>query len=385
MLAGVRITGASNPARTVRWLLGDLLLAAALIAMGILATPDDELRGAVPDRPVETLAYAVVIANGLVLAVRRRWPLATLIATSVFTSVYLAVGYPYGPIFFPFAVAVYTAARHRPLTRALPAAIGALLILLIHLLTNGLALDGFLGLIPGSAWVAVPFAVGTTVRVSREVAERNRAEAIRQRVEDERLSVAQEVHDVVGHGLAAIKVQSDVALHVMSNKPEQAAAALRAISSASSEALAELRTTLTAVRRVGNDLTRAPIPGLARLNDIQQRMRAAGVRVNVETVGDPRQLPAVIDLTGYRIVQESLTNVLKHSVDKLATVRLEYQSDALLITVTNPAAPVPSIGDGLGVRGMRRRVAALGGQFHAGPTGDGRFEVHAILPIGGDR
>lgn len=224
------------------------------------------------------------------------------------------------------------------------------------------------------------------MRVSREVAERNRAEAIRQRVEDERLRVAQEVHDVVGHGLAAIKVQSDVALHVMSNKPEQATAALRAISSASSEALAELRTTLTVVRRrVGNDLTRAPIPGLARLNDIQQRMRAAGVRVNVETVGDPRQLPAVIDLTGYRIVQESLTNVLKHSVDKLATVRLEYQSDALLITITNPAAPASNIGDGLGVRGMRRRVAALGGQFNAGPTGDGRFEVHTSLPIGGDR
>lgn len=367
-----------------RALLGDLVLAAALIAIGIFGTLNSDQPSTGLDEPFDTTIYAVVIANGLVLAVRRRWPLATLMATSVLTSTYLIVESQYGPIFFPFAIAVYTAARRRPLTKALPVAIGALFVLLIHLFTNSLALEGFRGLIPGSAWVAVPFAVGTTVRLSREATERNRAEATRQRVENERLRIAQDVHDVVGHGLAAIKVQSDVALHVMSKKPEQAAAALQAISRTSSEALAELRATLTVVHRRAGEATRAPGLALAQLDDIQLRMRDAGVRVSVAIVGAPRPVPAVIDLTGYRIVQESLTNVLKHSADKAATVRVEYQTDAVLITVTNPVAAVSSVGDGLGIPGMRRRVAALGGEFAAGPTGDGRFEVHANLPMGGD-
>lgn len=384
MLVAVRITRTADPARTARGVIGDLVLAALLVVMGILGTPDGDSAGPFSGRLTEAMAVAIVVTTGLIMAVRRQWPLVTLIVTSTLTSVNLAIGYPYGPIFFPFAIAVYTAARHRPLRRAAPTAIAGLLILLLHLLADGRAIAGLVGFIPGSVWVGVPLAIGTTVRLSSEVEERNRAQVIQQRVEDERFRVAQEVHDVVGHGLAAIKVQSDVALHVMPNKPEQAAAALRAISSASSEALAELRTTLALVRRSGEDVTRAPMPGLARLAEIQQRMRTAGVLVNVETVGDLSQLPAVIDLTAYRIVQESLTNVLKHSVDKCATVRLENDSDALLITVTNPVALVPSIGDGLGIEGMRRRVAALGGQFNAGPTGDGRFEVHASLPNGGD-
>jgi signal transduction histidine kinase len=172
---------------------------------------------------------------------------------------------------------------------------------------------------------------------------------------------------------------------VMSKKPEQATAALQAISRTSSDALAELRATLTVVRRAGVDAARTPGTGLQQLEGLRQRLADAGVRVDMETVGQPRPLPAIVDLTGYRIVQESLTNVLKHSTDKVAAVRLEYQTGAVVITVSNPASGTRSMGTGLGIPGMRERVTALGGDFDAGPTGDGHFEVRATIPAGGDR
>ncbi|MER7083505.1 sensor histidine kinase, partial [Saccharopolyspora kobensis] len=226
--------------------------------------------------------------------------------------------------------------------------------------------------------VAVPFAIGSVLRVQREAAERNRAEQLRQRVDDERLRIAQEVHDVVGHGLAAIKMQADVALHVLAKKPEQAEVALEAISRTSSDALDELRATLAVVRR--SDVR---TPGLARLDDLLQRMREAGLAVELSTAGQPRQLPPVVDLTGYRILQESLTNVLRHTSDKRAEVSVEYAEDAVVLTITNPLSGPGGGGGGLGLPGMRQRVASLGGEFTAGPTADRRFTVHARLPTGG--
>jgi signal transduction histidine kinase len=114
-------------------------------------------------------------------------------------------------------------------------------------------------------------------------------------------------------------------------------------------------------------------------------MAEAGVQVAVETVGDARELPAVVELTGYRIVQESLTNVLRHSGAGEATVAVRYEPGQLVIRVVNPVNGPPSKGSGLGIPGMRHRVIALGGDFAAGPTGDGRFEVQASLPTGGEQ
>jgi signal transduction histidine kinase len=369
--------------RTTRSLVGDIALAIALVVVGIVGTATASKWGTVAGRPIDPGGFALVGATGLVLVVRRRWPLVTLAVAAVLTSAYLVLGYVYGPILVSFLVAVYTVARHRPLATSAPASLAALMVLLSHLFTNNAALPGFFGVIPASAWVVVPFAIGVTVRLTRESAARARTEALRQRVDDERLRVAQEVHDIVGHGLAAIKMQADVALHLLARKPEQAEVALETISRTSSEALDELRATLAVVRRTGSDSARSPAPSLTRIDELRQRMSEAGVEVRFDTVGEARVLPAVVDLTGYRIVQESLTNVLRHSGAEHAEVTVRFETDAVIIAVSNPIDTVPDPGDGLGIPGMRHRVRTLGGEFTAGPTGGGRFEVHARLPTGG--
>lgn len=357
----------------------DLVLAGALAVVGVIGTAGtDGLSGV--DTRLDALAFALVVAGAAATAFRRRLPLGTLAVVALLTSTYLVLSYPYGPIFFPFFVAVYTAAAHRPPATAAPVALGALAVLLTHLFTDEAAFAGFAGVVPASAWVVVPFAIGVAVRLTREARAREQAEAVRQRVYDERLRIAQEVHDVVGHGLAAIKMQADVALHVLAKQPEQAERALTAISRTSTEALEEVRATLGVVRQAAD---RTPPPGLARLDDLRQRMTDAGVRVHIDTAGTPRELPAAVELAGYRVVQESLTNVLRHGERKIADVRLGYDAGAIEITISNPATDVPGERSGYGISGMAERVTALGGEFSAGPTGDGRFEVRASIPIGG--
>jgi signal transduction histidine kinase len=368
--------------KITRSLLGDTALAAVLTLVGIVGTA---FAGS-PSRaevPIDARGFALVVTAAVILAVRRRWPLAMLAVVTVCTSAYLILGYAYGPILLSFMIAVYTAARHAPLDRAVPYSLAALVLLLIHLLTPGTAL-GFLGVIPVSGWMIVPFSLGFTVRLRRETAARARTEAIRQSVDDERLRVAQEVHDIVGHGLVAIKMQADVALHVLARKPDQAEVALEAISRTSSQALDELRATLAVVRRTGTDVERSPIPSLAWLDELRQRMAEAGVRVRLETSGEPlAALPVAVDLTGYRIVQESLTNVLRHSGAGQATVSIRYEAGSVLITVSNPVTRYSPGGSGFGIPGMRERVLALGGEFAAGPAPHDSFEVRARLPAGG--
>jgi signal transduction histidine kinase len=356
----------------------DLALAGVLAAAGVAGSV---LAGAVarPPAPPGAPGYALVVAAALALAVRRRRPLVTLLAVALCTSTYLIMGYVYGPILVVFMLAVYSAARHAQPRRAVWYAAAALALMLIHLLTSDRGLGG-LGVVPVAAWVVVPAAIGYGLRLRQETAHRMRAEVIRQRVDDERLRVAQEVHDIVGHGLAAIKMQADVALHVMARKPAQAQVALEAISRTSSQALDELRATLAAVRT--DDDGRAPAAGLGRLDDLRQRMAEAGVRVRLHTSGErAARIPAAVDLAGYRIVQESLTNVLRHSRCGQADVTVRYEAAGVAITVANPVTDAAPAGTGSGIAGMRARVEALGGEFAAGPVARG-FEVHARLPTG---
>jgi len=239
--------------------------------------------------------------------------------------------------------------------------------------------------VPAAAWVVVPFAVGVTVRLSREAAARVRTDAARRIADDERLLVAQEVHDVVGHGLAAINMQAEIALHLMQNRPEQPVqveAALAAISRTSKAGLDELRATLAAVRRGGD---RAPTPGLAQLPALLDRLAHAGLPVTVSVVGAPPrgELPAAVDLAGYRIVQEALTNVLRHAGAASAHVRVEYRPDAIEVEVTDTGLGGPPLPGGTGIAGMRERASALGGVLEAGPRPGGGFRVHADLPLSG--
>ncbi|MBO0868097.1 MAG: sensor histidine kinase [Micromonosporaceae bacterium] len=331
--------------------------------------------------PFDPLSIALILAATLPLALRRIWPLAVLAVATVATSGYLIVGYPYGPILVAFAVAVYTVAAWLPVRTATLAAILALAGLLGHGLRSG----QLLGLVPGSAWVVLPFAVGRVVRLGREAAARDRAGEVRRNAYEARLHIAQEVHDIVGHGLAAIHMQAEIALHLLPKRPEQAESALSTISRTSKEALDELRSALAVVRHGG------PLPGLAALPDLAARVASAGVQVSVTVQGQRRELPSTVDLTAYRVAQEALTNVLRHAGPAAtAQLRLDYGAAALTLDVTDTGRASSTVESGVstgdgghGIAGMRERVGALGGDFRAGPQAGGGFHVHARFPLPG--
>jgi len=351
------------------------LAAAGLIGVGLTHLPSE--------RAVDALAFGLAVGAGLVLVLRRREPVATALVVTAATSVYLFLGYPYSPILVSFFVAMYSLARHRPLRPALLVASAALVLLLLHILEGSRPGELWISVLPRTAWVLLPVVLGLAVRQNAEAAARARNELVREQVHDERMRMAHEVHDVVGHGLAAMKMQADVALHVLPKRPEQAEVALREISRTSAAALDELRATLSSFRHANEG--RGPVVGLASLPDLLARMAHAGVHVQVLEHGKRRPVPANADLVAYRVVQESLTNVLRHTSAGTAKVTLTYGDHALRVEVSDDGdhAQTPSTHRGWGIDGMRERVLAAGGEFAAGPRPDGGFLVSATLPLGG--
>ncbi|MDG4779675.1 sensor histidine kinase [Micromonospora sp. WMMD961] len=365
----------------------DVALALALLVIGLLGTDlaGDDQPGS---KPVDAACRVLIVVAALALTLRNRAPAAVLALVSVATTIYLVIGYPYGPILLTLLVAVYTVATRLPVRPAALATGGAFVLLLTHTFLSPGPAAGWTATLPTSAWVVVPFAVGVVVRVNRETAARSleeearsRAEQARRQTDEERLRIAQEVHDVVGHGLAAISMQAEIALHLLPKRPEQAETALTAISRTSREALDELRVTLGAVRQGAE---RGPVPGLARLPALRDRLAGAGLAVDTRVIGDPRELPTAVDLTAYRVVQEALTNVLRHAGVTSAEVTVDYRADEVTVEVTDRGAgagAAPTDGGGHGLAGMRERVTALGGRLTAGPRAGGGFRVYARLPV----
>jgi signal transduction histidine kinase len=234
--------------------------------------------------------------------------------------------------------------------------------------------------------------------IARARAEQERAaeEQQRRQASDERLRIARELHDVLGHHLSLINVQAGVGLHLIDERPEQARAALSAIKQASSEALREVRSVLAALRPEAEAAPRAPAPGLA---DVPDLVAGAGLPVDLTIEGTPEDLPPEVDRAAYRIVQEALTNVRRHAgPDATATLVVGYRPDRLDVQVSDDGIGVPVSHDGAvshdsadgaepgnGIAGMRERATALGGTLHAGPRDDGGFEVVARLPRDGEK
>jgi signal transduction histidine kinase len=228
-------------------------------------------------------------------------------------------------------------------------------------------------------------AAGEIIRSRDEAAERSAAareeEALR-RVGEERLHIAQEVHDVVAHAMVAINVQAGVAAHLIERDPDHAREALRQIKDTSGEALADLRGTLGVLRNPGHGAPVGPAAGLDDLEELTGSLRAAGVRVDLD-VDAPGPVPAAVHAAGYRIVQEALTNVLRHARASSAEIRVRRDARAVRIEVTDdgPGAVAPRNGAGHGLRGMRERAAALGGTLDSGPRPEGGWRVRAVLPV----
>ncbi len=328
-------------------------------------------------RGLDLLAYLLVVTAVAGLGVRRTWPLVTLAVSTAATAVYLAFQYPYGPVILVMAFAMFSAALRLPVRRSLPACGVAVAAVIAAGLFSVESYPDSVLLLASSAWVLLPWAVGTVVQVRREAQAQAREEARRDSAYEQRLQIARDVHDVVGHGLAVINMQAGIALHVLEKRPEQAAVALEAIKRTSKEALDELRTTL-AVYRASDPAPRGPAAGLGQLDAL---IDSTGLDVALHVSGDRSELPASVDLAAYRIVQESLTNVLRHSGSVAATVRVDRAATALTVEITDEGRG----GDGRaghGITGMRERAAAVGGTLDAGPRPGGGFAVRASLPVG---
>src|SRR5487761_588401 len=238
-----------------------------------------------------------------------------------------------------------------------------------------------------SAWLAVVIAAeATRIRAERAAATRaSRQIDQRRRQSEERLRVARDLHDVIGHNISLINVQASMGLDLMDSQPEQARAALSAIKSASKEALEELRAMLTTLRRDDDAAPRSPAPGLDRLPELIELTRAAGLAVAVEVIGKAPPLPAAVHLAAYRIIQESLTNVARHAGRARVTVRVTYDDADVHVEIEDdgkaPSGADSAIGTGSGITGMRERAAALGGDLSAGFRPGGGFRVSALLPV----
>ncbi len=335
-------------------------------------------------QPLDALAYALLVAGPLALLGRRRYPVPVAVAAVAVALGYLALGYPSGPVVLSPAVALFSAvaAGHR-YPAWITAAVGYTGYVLIDV-RDGLDLTDAVG---RAAWLCLVLVVGEFARGRREwieAARHARAETDRRRVSDERLEIARELHDVIAHNISLINVQAGVALHLMDEQPAQARSALTTIKQASKETLQELRATLGVLRRVDEDAPRAPTPGLSLLDTLVARVGSAGVTATVEVDGDRRPLPAAVDVAAYRIVQEALTNVYRHSGASTAAVRIEYGDREVTVQVDDDGRGAP-LGDdgGNGIRGMQERAIALGGTLTAGPRQEGGFRVRALLPLDG--
>jgi signal transduction histidine kinase len=244
------------------------------------------------------------------------------------------------------------------------------------------------------AWLAVVVLAAEAARMRRErQAEAAAARQLdaRRRASEERLRMARELHDVIGHNISLINIQAGVGLDLMDTRPQQARAALAAVRTVSGQALDELRAMVCALRETGQEVPRTPAPGLALLPDLVCATRAAGLAVATSVAGRPRALPAAVDLAAYRIVQESLTNAARHAGPAAeVTVRLTYGRHDISIEVADDGPALGASGNGAGQRregtgipGMRERALALGGELEAGPRPGAGFGVRARLPTGG--
>ncbi|WP_089157229.1 sensor histidine kinase [Micromonospora sp. NBS 11-29] len=265
---------------------------------------------------------------------------------------------------------------------SVPAAVMVLLIQLAAAFVN-LASDPV-----GRAAVSVPavlaaWVVGNSMRARRRHAEQVRAHAAAEAVTAERLRIARELHDVVAHSIGVIAIQAGVGARVLDSQPAQARAALTTIELTSRETLAGLRRTLGALRRPdGAAASLDPTPGLADLDRLVEAAGDAGVRVTLTVDGEPGPLPAEVELAAYRIVQEALTNVVRHARVPTCRVTVRQAPDGVRVEVVDGGHGGPLGGPGHGIVGMRERALLLGGRFEAGPRPEGGFRVAAVLPTG---
>ncbi|HJP80516.1 MAG TPA: sensor histidine kinase [Pseudonocardiaceae bacterium] len=381
-------------ARELRISRGDVALAALTGVIGVVGVGTELADRAAALPPV--WAYALTVAGAVLLLFRRQAAMPVALGNGVFCVAYHLLGYPGLAVATPLVVAAYTvvvyAQRRRSLvaTSVLVAAVIALPLIPPHPdPVNFGAVSGVL-IAMGATLAAAEAARSRRIagiEQLRRVEQETQAETDR-RLVVERLAIATELHDVLAHTITVIGVQAAAGLDALDRAPEEARSALHTIRASTRDAMAELRSTVRVLRDGPQSGTVTPQPRLAELPQVIDSATAAGLRITLDTDGDQRTLPAPVELAAYRIVQEALTNVIRHARAESATVRVEYQPDALLVEVADDGSGIVAdraVNSGHGMIGMRERARAVGGTFEATPvTAPGRgFVVRARLPLGG--
>lgn len=352
---------------------------------------------------LDPIGYLLLALGALALVVRRALPVAVLAATTAMTAVFLLRDYPDVPASVPLAVATYTVAARTKLRTSLPAAVVAGGVIEITVAVTEGSGDLVSRHVMG---VAAAYVLGYAVQVRRgdvadvearasqaaqrmlEGEQQHAAEETRHRVNEERMRIARELHDVVAHGLAMINVQASAAAHRFDRRPDEARQALFTIKDASHAALQEVRATLGVLRQTGDeDTPLRPPPGLDELHELAAWAATGGIHVDLSIDEVPPDLPVGIGMAAYRIAQEAITNVTRHAHTDRASISVITTPSTLVIEIEDEGRGVDgrSPNGGHGLLGMRERAAAMGGRLEAGNRPGGGYRVRASLPVGNDR
>jgi signal transduction histidine kinase len=368
----------------------DVALAVLLALVTVLGSVGESHPMQASDKPpagvhlaVPTIAYLLVAVSALALIWRRRRPVLVLAVSLGAALLYTCLGYMDGAVMLSPMFALYAVAVAVPTSHAIALSVITMLSLMAANLAFGpFGTGGGFVLIPGE--VAAALFLGLWVASRRAYTLRESAEQARRAVDAERLRIARELHDVVAHTMATINVQAGVAAHVIERQPDEAARALEAIKQASKEGLRELRGILNVLRQADEPDERSPAPRLEQLDVLVENATHAGLPTSVTVHGPSRTLAPTVDLTAYRIVQESLTNALRHAGPTTARVTLSYTDEELCVEVLDGGrgrGDGTAEGSGHGIAGMRERAEAVGGTLIAGPNPEGGFRVQARLPV----
>ncbi|WP_290050851.1 sensor histidine kinase [Amycolatopsis solani] len=334
----------------------------------------------------------------LALLWRRSYPRTVVVVTALCAAVAGGFGYLITPLLLaPVMIALYELAGQVPPRTAWGFYLGTTALVVVSEVLGGQGgYPWFLAVLNPILFLLLPIVLAGFTRLRQdyvaavtaraEYAEKNREEEARHRVAEERVRIARELHDVVAHHLALANAQAGTAAYLARNRSDQVEPILAELAVTTSSALRELKATVGLLRHPddhGSPLE--PAPGLGQLPELTAAFASAGLDVEVVTDGVRQELSPGADLTAYRIVQEALTNVVRHATTKTAAVRLAYGRDRLTVTVENdagPPDPAPaSRGPGFGILGMRERAESAGGRLHAGPRPEGGFTVRTELPI----
>ena len=392
---------ATSPVSAERTARGELVFD-TLVALGLTAVSVVALLGQASDAGnLDPLSSALLLLETLPLIARRRWPLAVFLVVAGATILHASlaqgdsVNESLGSLVALFTV---TERVDRRVSVPLAVLLGAAFAALITIKSGEFGLQGFLQtmLSIGVAWALGDWArtrgmYAAAIEDRSRLLELEREERARRAVQDERERIARELHDVVTHHVSVIVIQAGAGLTALDRRPEQARTALSAIDRTGRQALTEMRRMLGILGEsdAGPEAAREPMPGLDRLGELLEQVRAAGLPVEVAITGARRALDPGVDLSAYRIVQEALTNVLKHAAGARARVELTYEPTHLDIRITDEGGAgtrgIGGPGDGgHGVIGMRERAVLFGGTFESGPTPTG-FGIHARMPVEPDR